>query len=212
MSIKGTPAFTYWVFDLWNSPAIWAVRKYDLDSRIGSYLYSDYIRSVRHVEHLNRERLDEYELQQIDLGHEGIMLNDPNAKYKFGRATTKGGELLKVKRFVDSEAEVIGVEEEMHNANEAQTNELGRTKRSTAQAGLTGKGTMGALIVRDLKTKIEFNIGTGFTAEDRKWWWNWFLRQDENTPKPIIKYKFFPVGVKDKPRHPVYLGLRPAGA
>jgi DNA ligase-1 len=71
---------------------------------------------------------------------------------------------------------------------------------------------MGALIVRDLKTKVEFNIGTGFTANDRIDWWHWATTQTPASPKPIIKYKFFPVGVKDKPRHPVFLGVRPSGA
>lgn len=206
MAEDKTPDFRYYVFDLWNSPSRFASRRLDLAHRARL----DCMIRVEHQQLDNREQLDKYEALQVAMGYEGIMLADPDATYKFGRATTKGGELLKVKRFVDSEAEVIGVEEEMFNGNEAQTNELGRTKRSTAKAGLVGKSTMGALIVRDVTTKVEFNIGTGFTAEDRASWWAWFLRQDEKTPKPIVKYKFFPVGVKDKPRHPVYLGLRHA--
>jgi DNA ligase-1 len=163
-------AFRYYVFDIWNCFDRFARRRLHLQrSFFEAGCDTGIFSHVLHVLLQNREQLDAYEAEQVNLGYEGIMLADPNAHYKFGRATTKGGELLKVKRFVDSEAEVIGIEEEMHNTNEAQTNELGRTKRSTAQAGLTGKGTMGALIVRDLKTKIEFNIGTGFTAEDRKW-------------------------------------------
>lgn len=191
--------FTYYVFDLWNHPQEFSLRRLDLISRVTN----DYMERVRHVQLDSREQLDAYEAEQVGLGHEGIMLADPRAAYKFGRATTKGGELLKVKRFTDSEAIVIGIEEEMFNGNAAEKNELGRTKRSTAKAGLIGKGTMGALIVRDLVTKVEFNIGTGFTAADR-------ARQD--WVGKTVKYKSFPVGVKDKPRHPVYLGLRPAGA
>jgi DNA ligase-1 len=164
------------------------------------------IKIVQHATLHNRHDLDTYEAEQVALGHEGIMLADPNAPYKFGRATTKGGELLKVKRFEDSEAVVIGIQEEMFNGNEAQTNELGRTKRSTAKDGLVGKGTMGALIVRDVKTGVEFNIGTGFTAADRQRFALGGILGE------VVKYKSFPIGVKDKPRHPVYLGLRPAGA
>lgn len=203
---------TWHVFDYWADPSLpYSSRLVLLKVKLEE-LNHPHIKLVEHTLIDSRERLDAYEAAAVALGHEGIMLNDPAASYKFGRATAKGGELLKVKRFLDSEAEVIGVEEEMFNGNEAQTNELGRTKRSTAKAGLVRKGTMGALIVRDLKTEVEFNIGTGFTADDRKWWWNWFKTQDENTPAPIVKYKYFPVGIKDKPRHPVYLGLRPAGA
>lgn len=197
--------FTYYVFDCFLDPtATFEVR---ID-QARSYAFAPGVnfQMVKHALLRNREQLDAYEAEQVGLGHEGVMLADPNSTYKFGRATTKGGELLKVKRFTDSEAVVIGVEEEMFNGNEAETNELGRTKRSTAKAGLVGKGTMGALIVRDVKTGVEFNIGTGFTAEDRHRFW-----RDGNVGL-TIKYKSFPVGVKDKPRHPVYLGLRPTGA
>jgi DNA ligase-1 len=202
-------AFTYYVFDLWNHSGHFYLRRLDLEQRIAR-LNCSYIELVQHEQIEHREHLDAYEAAQVNAGHEGVMLADAKATYKFGRATTKGGELLKVKRFEDSEAVVIGIEEEMFNGNEAQTNELGRTKRSTAKAGLVGKGTMGALIVRDVKTGVEFNIGTGFTAEDRRGFW--LTRDQHVAAKTVIKYKSFPVGVKDKPRHPVYLGLRPAGA
>lgn len=207
MSVEGEPDFRYYVFDCFVDPtAPFRARRVLADMKA---IYS-YTERVQHVGLFNRNDLDAYEAEQVALGHEGIMLADPEASYKFGRATTKSGELLKVKRFVDAEAVVIGMEEEQFNGNEAQTNELGRTKRSTAKDGLVGKGTMGALIVRDVETGVEFNIGTGFTAADRvDWWGNRFSRIKQGT---VVKYKSFPVGMKDKPRHPVYLGLRPSGA
>jgi DNA ligase-1 len=90
----------------------------------------------------------------------------------------------------------------MHNGNEATTNELGRTKRSSHKGNKSGKGRMGALRVKDIHTGVEFELGTGFTDADKEWWW------DDSKLGLTVKYKFFPVGVKDKPRHPVYLGLR----
>jgi DNA ligase-1 len=194
--------YTYFVFDIWNSSDPFHLRRANVDYRVTH----DRMMKIVHVLLQNREHLDAYEAEQVALGHEGIMLADPDGKYRFGRATPKGGELLKVKRFVDAEAIVIGIEEEMFNGNAAETNELGRTKRSTAKAGLVGKGSMGALIVRDVKTGVEFNIGTGFTADERRAFWK------DDYVGSTVKYKSFPVGVKDKPRHPVYLGMRPQGA
>lgn len=210
MADNKTPDFTYYVFDLWNHSQNFYQRRLDLHVKVQRLGHAR-IALVEHAQLENRDELDAYESAMVAKGYEGIMLAHPHKTYKFGRATTKGGELLKVKRFEDSEAVVIGIEEEMFNGNEAETNELGRTKRSTAKAGLTGKGTMGALIVRDVKTGVEFNIGTGFTAADRLDFWAW-VREAPKAPPLIVKYKSFPVGVKDKPRHPVYLGLRPAGA
>jgi DNA ligase 1 len=157
-----------------------------------------------HVKINFAEELDSYEAHCLNLGYEGVMLRSPDGYYKHGRATTRENTLLKVKRFNDGEAEVLEVIEEMHNGNEAETNELGRTKRSSHQANKTGKGRMGALRVRDLTSGIEFNIGTGFTDSDKEWFWL------KGRPGLLVKYKSLLIGVKDKPRHPVYLGLRDA--
>jgi DNA ligase-1 len=113
----------------------------------------------------------------------------------------------------------------MHNGNEATVGELGQTKRTSHQENLVPLETMGALIVRDLKTGVEFNIGTGFTDEERSWWWQRYNSFDYNIgctvmnnggqlvtiyedPFDIVKYKFFATGSKDKPRFPAYLGIR----
>jgi DNA ligase-1 len=144
----------------------------------------------------------ECEERMLEEGYEGLILRDPDAPYKFGRSTVKEGYLLKLKRFVDDEAVVIGFEERMHNGNEAKTNELGRTQRSSHAAGKTGRGDLGALVVRF--GDIEFNIGTGFTDYERQQIW-------EARDKYIgmsVKFKHFAVGAKDAPRHPVFLGWR----
>jgi len=148
------------------------------------------------------DRLLDYETKCLEEGYEGLILRSMDGPYKFGRSTAKEGHLLKLKRFVDAEAEVIGFEERMHNANEATTNELGRTQRSSHQAGKVPMGTLGALVVK--MGDIQFNIGTGFDDAQRdKIWAN-----REQHLGQLAKFKYFPIGVKDAPRHPVYLGWR----
>lgn len=192
----------FYCFDMWSSPHPYRERWHQLNhvSTLFPVMPVDVLEQAL-IE--NEEELLKYEAAVLEKGFEGLILRDPIGIYKFGRSTMKEQGLLKMKRFEDGEAEIIGVEEEMFNGNEAETNELGRTKRSTAKAGLVGKGTMGAIVVRDLVSKVEFNIGTGFDAKDR---------QAEWPLGTIVKYKHFPIGVKDKPRHPVFLGIRPAGA
>lgn len=141
--------------------------------------------------------------QLLNEGYEGLILRDPDGHYKFGRSTVKEGVLMKLKRFVDSEAVVIGFEERMHNGNEATTNELGRTKRSSHAAGKTRRGDLGAIICRNAED-VTFSIGTGFTDDQRQTIWE---DQDKYLGK-LAKFKFFPVGVKVAPRHPVFLGWR----
>lgn len=161
--------------------------------------------AIIHEQKLVNDLIDllEYEYQCLEQGYEGLILRDPNAPYKMGRSTVKEGYLLKLKRFVDAEAEVIGFEERMHNGNEATVSELGRTKRSSHQAGKSGRGDLGAIVVVD-GAGIEFNIGTGFTDDERATVW----ANRDHYLGAVAKFKYFPVGVKTAPRHPVFLGWR----
>jgi len=173
-----------------------------------------YLKRRRSIEHPRTRILEQHHVSDIntllkledrllDQGYEGLILRDPNAPYKYGRSTVREGYLLKLKRFVDAEAVIIGFEERMHNGNEATTNELGRTKRSSHQAGKTGRGDLGALRLRTPEG-IEFNCGTGFNDAERAQMW----RDQDSLLGRFAKYKHFDVGAKDAPRHPVFLGLR----
>ena len=203
MSKSGTPNVRYYVFDdILGLPGdLFRNRLACVESRIKSLANAKVV-LIPHQLVKNQSELDQQEIWALQDGYEGIMIRDPHGPYKFGRSTLKEGYLLKLKRFEDSEAEIIGMTELMHNANEIETNELGQKERSSKKAGMKGKGTMGSLIVKDLKTGVQFEIGTGFTAEQRAWFWA------GGFGRPVVKYKYQPTGVKDKPRFPVYLGLR----
>ena len=199
------PDVNFYVFDhAGHATEKWQYR-YDRAKEIVA-CSGQYGRLVAHEHKLivSVAELNAYEAKCLDEGYEGVMLRSPDGLYKHGRATAREGTLLKVKRFSDSEAEVLEVIEEMHNGNEATTSELGRTKRSSHKENKTGKGRMGALRVRDLTSGVEFNIGTGFDDSDKDWWWL------KGRPGLLVKYKSLLIGVKTKPRHPVYLGLRDA--
>lgn len=147
------------------------------------------------------QRLEESWLEE---GYEGAMLRDPNAAYKYGRSTPKEQGLVKLKRFSDSEAVIISCEAQMHNANEQTRDELGRSKRSTAKAGLQARNTLGKLLVKDVRTGQTFGIGTGLTDALRAELWS--IR--DALPGRIVKYKFFPTGTVSAPRFPVFVGFR----
>lgn len=148
--------------------------------------------------------IEAYERECVVAGFEGVIIRNPRTPYKHGRAGAKG-ELVKLKRFIDFEAEVIGVYEELHNANEAKADAFGRTKRSSHKANKLSKGTLGGLVLRAINGPCEgqeFRCGSGFSASDRAELW-----RSPPTGR-TAKIKSFPVGVKDKPRHPVFLAWR----
>lgn len=157
--------------------------------------------------------LDAFEAECLALGYEGVMVAKPDGLYKFGRSTAREGGLLKLKRFTDAEAIIVGFEEEMKNNNAKTVNELGRSKRSSHAAGKEGKGTLGAFVCKRLfvdsngkltEGDIMFNIGTGMDAAMRQRVWD----DRDYYRNQIVKFKHFEHGVVDAPRHPVFLGFR----
>ena len=171
---------------------------------VDNFANSVIARPVPHLKITTADQLITLEAQWLAEGHEGVMVRSLTGPYKQGRSSEREGYLLKLKQFVDSDAEVLSAFELEHNENEAKTNALGRTERSTAKAGKVLSGLMGGLNVRDCVTGVEFAIGTGFDANDRKVLWE----QRDTLPGKLLKYKFFPSGSKDKPRHPVFLDWR----
>ncbi len=209
MSEDGEPEFTFYAFDHWYMPG-------PFSSRIGQVAalikqHANRVRVELHDHYLltSLDQLLEMEADALAQGYEGLITRDPAAEYKYGRSSLREQGMLKIKQFVDAEARVVAVQELMHNGNEAKTDHLGYTERSSHQENMVGLNMLGALICRTLpdpetETDVEFAIGTGMTAADRTWMWN---NRDQLLGK-FVKFKHFPIGAKDKPRHPVFLGFR----
>jgi len=210
MSRTGEPDFTYWVFDFWNSPSMPFSKRYQIIMRAVRDGIFDGPTRIQHLPQTiirNEIELNAFETMCLEDGYEGIMVRSPSGIYKYGRSTAREGIMLKVKRWADGEAIVIGYEEQMHNANEASVNALGNTQRSTAKAGMVPKGTLGTLLVKELTTGVEFSVGTGkgLTAELRQKLWE----DQDNLIGKTIKYQSFKAtGVKEKPRFPKFVAFR----
>lgn len=207
MSQDGTPDFVFWVFDYWTKPDTPYHERYanlvmGFTGPNKSFPGYPYIRLLEHKLIQNQQELDAFESEALTQGYEGVMVRSLNGPYKYGRSTAKQGILLKVKRFIDKEAVIVGKKEKMHNANELETDELGYAKRSSQKSGLVPMGTLGALDCVDISTGQPFSIGTGFddALRDKLW--------EADILGEIVKYKSFPTGVKEKPRFPVFLGIR----
>ena len=204
MSIKGSPDFTYYVFDRWDLyEHPFSDRLSALEDLYATGVLQAPVKLHRHSLARDVYQLLEAEERALEAGYEGLVTRLPDAPYKFNRSTLKEQGMVKIKRFEDAEAEVIGVEELMHNGNEAELDERGYTKRSSRKAGKIPGGVLGALICRTPEGQ-EFDIGTGYTAEERARIWS----RRSSVVGMLAKYKSFRYGVKDKPRHAVFLGFR----
>lgn len=204
MSRDGEPDVTFRVFDCMSDPGL--PFRDRLAVAVG---LSERRAAIIHVAHTLLHSLEElyaFEARALEAGYEGVMLRDAQAPYKYGRGTLRAQDLMKLKRFEDAEAVVLGVYEQQHNGNEARVDALGRTERSSHKAGKTGKGVLGGLHVRGLNGPYagrEFSVGTGFTDTERAALW-----RRAGLTGAVLKYKFFPSGSKEAPRFPVFLGFR----
>lgn len=210
MKADSLDEFTFHVFD--NALAVGPFKS--RFSRVKDWALTQAYHKVQYVPHytaLNADELRSLEERWIKQGYEGAMIRSRDGAYKYGRSTTKEGHLLKLKRFEDAEATVIGVVEKLHNANEAKKDELGRTKRSSAKAGKVKTGMMGALVCKwhpygnEAKSIDTFELGTGFDDKMRREIWD-----ERNDPGewPLVKFKYQGLTPDGKPRFPVFLGFR----
>lgn len=162
---------------------------------------------VKHVEIFSMGELAAFEKQALGLGYEGVMLRSLDGPYKEGRATLNQGWLMKLKRYVDAEARILSMYEEMENQNEEFTNELGRTARSSHKENKVGKGQLGGFNVIGINgayKDVEFRVSSSSIDHDeRKRIWT-----ADNVIGQTITYKYFPIGSDEKPRAPVFKGFR----
>lgn len=138
--------------------------------------------SLRTVDHVQINSINQMKAMFnniIKKGGEGIMLRVANSKYEQKRSKT----LLKVKPTDDAEAIITNMIE-------------GKGK---------DVGTMGALKVKLQKNPaIEFKIGTGFTSNLRKMFWN----KKNNYIGNVVTFGYKGLTTKGIPRHPSFMRLR----
>lgn len=210
--------FTVYLFDKYHPTKPWLHRYFDLlakeqqlPARI-KVLEHFYVRpSVPQIELFSLEfssklswvNMELFEQEVLSNGGEGVVVRDAEGKYKLGRSGTKKPELQKLKRMQDAEFEVVGYTQFEHNQNEAYTDEVGNTKRSTSKDGKVLVEQLGSLICK-LTDGRTFNVGSGFTLEQRIALW----ASKELLVGKLAKVQFFRYSPDGIPLLPVFLDFR----
>jgi DNA ligase 1 len=171
MSQDGEPDFTFHVFDSFTAEG-------GYEERLGDKSMSDaewwrlQVQVLYPTEISNEKELLVYLEDCLTKGYEGVMIRQPDGRYKFGRSTVKEGILLKIKKFFDDEAELLEIIEAQHNLNEQDYDELGYSKRSSCKENLVPAGTAGSLVVKWNNKEFRVGFGPGFTDEKKQWIWD----------------------------------------
>lgn len=205
MSRNGQPEFEFRVFDCFeNIYDVYDVRRIKAFQKVHQLRRHGltHFKWLRQIWCHSVGDIERCEQDAIDRGKEGIMLRSSEGWYKEGRSTLNEAYLLKVKRFMDDEAKVVDVYEEMENCNPAKPNERGLLQRSKHKAGLKGKGMVGVLVCQWRDHLIY--IGSGLTRLQKIKWWKY--------PHLIIgktiTFTYQLHGMKVLPRCPCFKAIR----
>lgn len=225
-TIEGTPYTLWWLFDY----VTFETKKLSYEERYNALV--EKVRGLYHIDnevwqHLrvipmqichNLEELLAFENKCLEMGFEGVCIRRLDGKHKEGRSTVREGGLLRIKRFIESEALVLSIEEGEENCNDAQVNELGKQFRSSHKSNMMPNGQLGSMTCQVLKdvfdpvTKVKvlskdqiITVSPGNIPHDmRKLYWE----HPELIVHHVVKFKFFPKGIKDKPRFPTAITIR----
>lgn len=225
--IEGEPNITWVLFDYVTEETKnlgYVQRMNALEDYTDSFNFdapsNESILIIESTEVNSMEELLELENQYLDMGYEGIIIRDPNAPYKYGRCGKTFMGCWRVKRYIEEEILVDKINEGQHNANEAKTNELGRTERSTHQENMQPNGLLGNMEGTTLKDILDPQSGkllipkgervTVSPGEMDHKMRKFYFDNPSEIVGHVIKFKMFPKGVKDKPRFPTYVSHRNA--
>lgn len=223
-TIKGEP-FTLWhIFDyVTEETRNWAyMRRYaEMEKRVKE-IQALGLTNAGHLRIVPMEicsNIDEFNAlhdKWEDMGYEGSIIRNLDERHKQGRGTVREMGLLRRKDFVEEEALIIGITEGERNDNVAQTNELGHTYRTSHKENKVPNGQVGsfqAIVLKDIyykerllfKKGMEITIATGTLKEGEC---IDYFRHPEKVLQKICKWKFFPKGIKDKPRFPQFQSIK----
>lgn len=198
MSIDKVEEFTFYAFDLVSD-----LTAQDRQKALEQRNMPSNVKVVAQVLIKDSTQLEAFRTAVVEQGYEGVMVKAINGKYKYGRSSIKEGLLLKLKLFKDDEFEIVGYDCKYHNANEAITNELGRTARSSAKEGMIPLDTLGVLYLQTNDGKV-FGCGSGFDDKQRNELW--LIRDSLKGQLATVKY--FDLGGYETPRFPVFKSIR----
>lgn len=186
------PDFQFVAFDMVTDPDTPYVE------RVTQLPTADFVRQLLPQQVNSADELRGYLDQQLAMGYEGLIARSPHSPYKFGRSTNTEAYMFKWKPYLDSEAVVLEIHEKETNLNPIVVDAFGYAKRPGSSDNKVPVGTMGSFTVRDVKTGVTFNVGSGFDDKERQHIWD----NQQLYIGRTLTYTYQGEGVKTRPRFP----------
>lgn len=207
-TVTGSPDFTWHIFDdlLRGKTDFWSHWKSVVLPRMKSL--PEWCHAVPQQLVSTPNELLVFHKHITSLGYEGTIIRNPCSPYKHNRSTRKEEWMLKIKDITYEEVMVISFNEKMINANEAEYDDLGFSRRPSHKAGKIPADTTGSFTVRSIKSGEEFSIGTGpLVAHELKEIWD--NRPTYSSRLMTVKY-YSQAASRMKPRSGQFVAWRVA--
>jgi len=167
---------------------------------------SEYLVFVEHKLLETPEEVEEYFQEALNNSYEGLILRNPEGRYKFNRCTVGQNIIFKYKPFITTDSKIIGIVQatEVNEDAEKTTNELGRSRTSKrAEDRHTVEKAQSFSV--DFEGQV-LKVTIAMTDEQKKYIWT---HQDEYIGK-WVEYKYMEVGMKEGglPRIPKFIRMR----
>lgn len=204
MAFDGQPDFCLWLFDDFSRPDLSSAHRNErlFDRFMKLQPRFPFLRYLEKRIVTNEEELNQA-IEDLTIT-EGVMLQQVNSRYKFGKSTVNSQELVKFKPYEDAEAEIIGVFAGTTNKNQQVRNPLGGAKRSSAAAGKVETDMAGAFRCRNSRWG-DFDVSLGTLSHEQR---RLILANAGNYLGKICTFTYLPVGSVNKPRSPAFKLIR----
>jgi len=162
------------------------------------------VKIIEQYEMIETDKVKQIFEEALAWGCDGLILRNPNSRYKFGRGTVKEALIYKLKPFETFDAQIIEVIQgtKVDPNAEKTINELGRsvTSKKKGDRILIDKACDFVVLYEGKELKVSIAM----TDEEKEEVW----KNRKDYIGRWIEYKGMLVGAKDLPRHPVFLRMR----
>lgn len=160
-----------------------------------------YLRYVKTSKIPNKQLLEAFYKKALNNGYEGLIVRNPESKYKMGRVTFKSGDGYKFKPYRTFDAVIKNVIQatKVRDGAEKTTNELGRSVTSKKKDDRVLVNKAAAFLCEYEGKDIKVVIAMTDKEKEKIW------KDRDKYINSVLEYKAMLLGAKDVPRHPVML-------
>ena len=164
----------------------------------------EYFKVVDQISLNTAEEVVSYFNEAIAFGCDGLILRDPEGQYKYGRASLREGLIFKLKPYRSFEGKVIGIIQatKVNPLAKKKINKLGYSETSKKKKDRILIESSCAILV--LHEGFSLKVMLAMTDKEKREIW----RNRARYVGRWAEYKGLEIGMKDLPRHPVWLRWR----